>query len=54
MIEMINDRRVATKEDKHDLLSNLLDANNDDSDNLTDSDLIGKFPVSRYPRCSSD
>ena len=42
---MIKDRLAATKIQRHDLFSSLLDANNDDSeDKLTESELISKFP----------
>ena len=52
MREMIKDRLVAPKIEKHDLFSSLLAANNEDSDDnkLTESELIGKCPSLRSAR----
>jgi cytochrome P450 len=52
MSEMITDRQAATKAIRHDLFSSLLDANNDDDAQLSESELIGKISaiesVSQY------
>lgn len=46
MSEMIRDRQAAEKMEGHDLFSSLLEANNEDSNDvkLTESELIGEFP----------
>lgn len=48
MIEMIHHRKsLGSKEEKYDLFSNLLDANEDESGGrvkLTDRELLGLFP----------
>jgi hypothetical protein len=46
MRDMIRDRLTATKIERHDLFSSLLDANNDDSEHskLTENELISEFP----------
>jgi cytochrome P450 len=45
MLEMIEDRQSSEKEERYDLFSNLLDANNEDKDEdkLTDKELMGRF-----------
>jgi cytochrome P450 len=45
MLEMIKDRKSSEKAERHDLFSNLLDANNADrnEERLTDRELMGAF-----------
>ena len=45
MSEMITDRQTSKKEERHDLFTSLLDANNEDNDDakLTNSELIGEL-----------
>ncbi len=45
MLEMIRDRRTShEKEERYDLLSSLLDANEGDASHLSESELMGKYP----------
>lgn len=45
MSEMVRDRNASEKVERHDLFTNLLEANNNDSDGvrLTPDELIGEF-----------